>query len=166
MYIYLYIFIYIYIYSYTYIYKYVYIYIDMYRCIYACAYIQISKDCFKRFALKLYEVNHIFIIFITIIFLTYNRYNIFVHISCIATSELFREKRKWFRIIFPFFMKYVTKGFVSEMEAGERLAEVCIFICMYLYFYMYVFLCLCIYIYIYICIYIYIYLNIQIYLYV
>jgi hypothetical protein len=75
-----------------------------------------------------------------------------IYPGCIATSELFREKRKWFRIIFPFFMKYVTKGFVSEMEAGERLAEVCIFIYIYIY--------------IYICIYIYIYLNIQIYLYV
>mmetsp|Transcript_13335 Transcript_13335/g.12916 ORF Transcript_13335/g.12916 Transcript_13335/m.12916 type:complete len:398 (+) Transcript_13335:116-1309(+) len=44
--------------------------------------------------------------------------------GCIATTQLFREKRGWFRFIFPLFMKYVTGGFVSEQEAGERLAQV------------------------------------------
>lgn len=44
--------------------------------------------------------------------------------GCIATSELFREKRGWFRFIFPLFMKYVTGGFVSEDESGDRLAQV------------------------------------------
>lgn len=43
--------------------------------------------------------------------------------GCIATTNLFREKRSWFRTIFPLFMKYVTGGFVSEQEAGERLAQ-------------------------------------------
>jgi protochlorophyllide reductase len=34
-----------------------------------------------------------------------------------------REKRLWFRKFFPVFMKYVTGGYVSEPEAGERLAQ-------------------------------------------
>jgi len=44
--------------------------------------------------------------------------------GCIATTNLFREKRGWFRFLFPLFMKYVTGGFVSEVEAGQRLAQV------------------------------------------
>mmetsp|Transcript_23500 Transcript_23500/g.25730 ORF Transcript_23500/g.25730 Transcript_23500/m.25730 type:complete len:400 (-) Transcript_23500:180-1379(-) len=44
--------------------------------------------------------------------------------GCIATTNLFREKRQWFRTLFPLFMKYVTGGFVSEEEAGARLAQV------------------------------------------
>ena len=44
--------------------------------------------------------------------------------GCIAETALFREKRTWFRKIFPLFMKYVTGGYVSEKEAGERLAQV------------------------------------------
>jgi protochlorophyllide reductase len=44
--------------------------------------------------------------------------------GCIAETALFREKRQWFRKIFPLFMKYVTGGYVSEVEAGERLAQV------------------------------------------
>jgi len=44
--------------------------------------------------------------------------------GCIAETNLFREKRKWFRDIFPWFMKYVTGGYVSEQEAGDRLAQV------------------------------------------
>lgn len=43
--------------------------------------------------------------------------------GCIAETALFREKRQWFRTIFPLFMKYVTGGYVSEEEAGERLAQ-------------------------------------------
>jgi len=43
--------------------------------------------------------------------------------GCIAESQLFREKRGWFRWFFPIFMKYVTGGYVSEPEAGERLAQ-------------------------------------------
>jgi protochlorophyllide reductase len=41
--------------------------------------------------------------------------------GCIAETQLFREKRGWFRKLFPVFMKYVTGGYVSEEEAGERL---------------------------------------------
>ena len=43
--------------------------------------------------------------------------------GCIAETNLFREKRQWFRTIFPLFMKYVTGGYVSEQEAGDRLAQ-------------------------------------------
>eukprot|EP00968_Pinguiococcus_pyrenoidosus_P013439 scaffold1220_cov259-Pinguiococcus_pyrenoidosus.AAC.111 len=44
--------------------------------------------------------------------------------GCIATTSLFREKRLWFRVWFPWFMKFVTGGFVSEEESGDRLAQV------------------------------------------
>ena len=44
--------------------------------------------------------------------------------GCIAETNLFREKRQWFRNIFPLFMKYVTGGYVSMEESGERLAQV------------------------------------------
>lgn len=44
--------------------------------------------------------------------------------GCIAETALFREKRQWFRKGFPWFMKYVTGGYVGEAEAGQRLAQV------------------------------------------
>uniref|UniRef100_A0A5B7AHV8 NADPH-protochlorophyllide oxidoreductase n=1 Tax=Davidia involucrata TaxID=16924 RepID=A0A5B7AHV8_DAVIN len=44
--------------------------------------------------------------------------------GCIATTGLFREHIPLFRLLFPPFQKYITKGFVSEEEAGKRLAEV------------------------------------------
>lgn len=44
--------------------------------------------------------------------------------GCIAESPLFREKREWFRKYFPIFMKFITGGFVSEHEAGQRLFQV------------------------------------------
>ena len=44
--------------------------------------------------------------------------------GCIAETQLFREKRTWFRKLFPLFMKYVTGGYVGEVEAGQRLAQV------------------------------------------
>ena len=41
--------------------------------------------------------------------------------GCIAESPLFREKRGWFRTLFPVFQKYVTKQFVStEVREGGR----------------------------------------------
>lgn len=40
--------------------------------------------------------------------------------GCIATTNLFREKRTWFRVLFPLFMKYVTGGYVSE-EVGNNI---------------------------------------------
>jgi len=47
-----------------------------------------------------------------------------IYPGCIAESPLFREKRQWFRTYFPVFMKYITGGFVSEHEAGQRLFQV------------------------------------------
>jgi len=47
-----------------------------------------------------------------------------IYPGCIAESPLFREKRAWFRKYFPIFMKYITGGFVSEDEAGQRLFQV------------------------------------------
>lgn len=44
--------------------------------------------------------------------------------GCIAETDLFREKRSWFRKAFPWFMKYVTGGYVGMEEAGDRLAQV------------------------------------------
>ncbi|KAJ6724440.1 hypothetical protein OIU85_022371 [Salix viminalis] len=44
--------------------------------------------------------------------------------GCIATTGLFREHIPLFRLLFPPFQKYITKGFVSELEAGKRLAQV------------------------------------------
>jgi len=46
-----------------------------------------------------------------------------IYPGCIAESPLFREKRQWFRTYFPIFMKYITGGFVSEHEAGQRLFQ-------------------------------------------
>ncbi|KAE8660916.1 Protochlorophyllide reductase [Hibiscus syriacus] len=44
--------------------------------------------------------------------------------GCIATTGLFREHFPLFQILFPPFQKYITKGYVSEEEAGSRLAQV------------------------------------------
>ncbi|KZV52218.1 Protochlorophyllide oxidoreductase C, C,PORC [Dorcoceras hygrometricum] len=44
--------------------------------------------------------------------------------GCIAETGLFREHIPLFRILFPPFQKYITKGYVSEAEAGKRLAQV------------------------------------------
>ncbi|EPS73076.1 hypothetical protein M569_01677, partial [Genlisea aurea] len=44
--------------------------------------------------------------------------------GCIAETGLFREHIPLFRLLFPPFQKYITKGYVSEKEAGERLAQV------------------------------------------
>ncbi len=44
--------------------------------------------------------------------------------GCVAESPLFRDKRDWFRFIFPLFQKYVTKQFVPVSEAGRRVALV------------------------------------------
>jgi len=47
-----------------------------------------------------------------------------VYPGCIAETPLFREKRPWFRKLFPVFMKYITGGYVGEQEAGQRLFQV------------------------------------------
>lgn len=44
--------------------------------------------------------------------------------GCIATTGLFRTHYPLFKTLFPPFQKYITKGFVSEEEAGQRLAQV------------------------------------------
>lgn len=44
--------------------------------------------------------------------------------GCIATTGLFREHYQLFRTLFPPFQKYITKGYVSEEDAGKRLAQV------------------------------------------
>ncbi|KAI9186564.1 hypothetical protein LWI28_018572 [Acer negundo] len=41
--------------------------------------------------------------------------------GCIATTGLFREQIPLFRLLFPPFQKYITKGYVSGDEAGKRL---------------------------------------------
>ena len=44
--------------------------------------------------------------------------------GCIADSNLFRNHTAFFRWFFPILQKNVTKGYVSEEEAGERLASI------------------------------------------
>jgi protochlorophyllide reductase len=44
--------------------------------------------------------------------------------GCVATTALFRNHYRFFQFLFPIFQKYITGGFVSEEEAGKRLAEV------------------------------------------
>lgn len=44
--------------------------------------------------------------------------------GCIAETGLFREHYSLFKTLFPLFQKYVTKGYVSEEDAGARLAQV------------------------------------------
>jgi protochlorophyllide reductase len=44
--------------------------------------------------------------------------------GCVATTALFRNHYPLFQKIFPIFQKYITGGFVSEEEAGNRVAEV------------------------------------------
>jgi protochlorophyllide reductase len=44
--------------------------------------------------------------------------------GCIADSNLFRNHTPFFRWLFPLLQKNVTKGYVSEEEAGERLASI------------------------------------------
>lgn len=48
--------------------------------------------------------------------------------GCIAETGLFRNHVPLFRTLFPAFQKYVTKGYVSEEEAGRRLASVSFFL--------------------------------------
>ena len=44
--------------------------------------------------------------------------------GCIADTGLFRTHFQLFKTLFPLFQKYVTKGYVSQAEAGKRLAQV------------------------------------------
>ncbi|MBW4585450.1 protochlorophyllide reductase [Aetokthonos hydrillicola Thurmond2011] len=44
--------------------------------------------------------------------------------GCVATTALFRDHYRLFQILFPLFQRNITGGFVSEEEAGARVAEV------------------------------------------
>tara|TARA_Y100001978_G_scaffold35219_1_gene31121 strand:- start:2479 stop:3483 length:1005 start_codon:yes stop_codon:yes gene_type:complete len=44
--------------------------------------------------------------------------------GCVAKTKLFRNTPWIFRLLFPLFQKFVTRGFVSERLAGQRVAMV------------------------------------------
>jgi protochlorophyllide reductase len=44
--------------------------------------------------------------------------------GCVADTALFRHAPAAFRRIFPWFQKHITKGYVSQALAGERVAQV------------------------------------------
>ena len=44
--------------------------------------------------------------------------------GCVANTKLFRNTPWIFRFLFPLFQKFITKGYVSERLAGERVALV------------------------------------------
>ncbi len=44
--------------------------------------------------------------------------------GCVANTKLFRDTPWLFRILFPIFQKFITKGYVSQRLAGERVAQV------------------------------------------
>ena len=43
-----------------------------------------------------------------------------VYPGCVADTALFRDTPKAFQVIFPWFQKNITKGYVSQALAGER----------------------------------------------
>ena len=44
--------------------------------------------------------------------------------GCVADTKLFRYTPWLFRFLFPIFQKFITKGYVSQRIAGERVAQV------------------------------------------
>jgi len=44
--------------------------------------------------------------------------------GCVADTALFRDTPKAFQTIFPWFQKNITKGYVTQTLAGERVAQV------------------------------------------
>jgi len=44
--------------------------------------------------------------------------------GCVAETGLFRDAPKAFQVIFPFFQKNITGGYVTEEESGDRVAQV------------------------------------------
>jgi len=44
--------------------------------------------------------------------------------GCVADTALFRDTPKAFQTLFPWFQKHITKGYVTQELAGERVAEV------------------------------------------
>jgi protochlorophyllide reductase len=46
--------------------------------------------------------------------------------GCVADTPLFRHTPRAFQVIFPWFQKNITKGYVTQALAGDRLAQVVI----------------------------------------
>jgi len=44
--------------------------------------------------------------------------------GCVADTKLFRDTPWIFRLLFPIFQKFITKGYVSQKLAGERVAQI------------------------------------------
>ena len=44
--------------------------------------------------------------------------------GCVADTKLFRDTPWLFRFLFPIFQKFITRGYVSQRLAGERVANV------------------------------------------
>ena len=44
--------------------------------------------------------------------------------GCVADTDLFRDTPALFRTIFPWFQKNITKGYVTQALAGQRVAQV------------------------------------------
>ncbi len=44
--------------------------------------------------------------------------------GCVANTKLFRNTPKLFQILFPWFQKLITGGFVTQQTAGNRVAQV------------------------------------------
>ncbi|MDX2182916.1 MAG: protochlorophyllide reductase [Gemmatimonadaceae bacterium] len=44
--------------------------------------------------------------------------------GCVADTPLFRHTPKAFQVIFPWFQKHITKGYVTQELSGERVADV------------------------------------------
>lgn len=47
-----------------------------------------------------------------------------IYPGCVAETALFRHAPKLFQRIFPWFQKTITKGYVSQPLAGDRVAQV------------------------------------------
>ncbi len=47
--------------------------------------------------------------------------------GCVADTKLFRYTPWLFRFLFPIFQRFITKGYVSQRLAGERVAQVATF---------------------------------------
>jgi protochlorophyllide reductase len=44
--------------------------------------------------------------------------------GCVADTPLFRHTPRAFQVIFPWFQRHITKGYVTQALAGERVAQV------------------------------------------
>ena len=47
-----------------------------------------------------------------------------IYPGCVADTNLFRDTPWLFRLLFPIFQKFITKGYISQRLAGERVAQV------------------------------------------